>query len=208
MKTRCPINRQYYYRISDDRSRGVRGRRRRRPMRSPGLPGARLPATPAYQAPKAYAPEPDYPPAPYSFEYSVNDPTTYDVKSQSEYSDGKTVKKATTAWSEPTAQRGSSNSPPATTVSTPMSRRKAPRHTPPQHTKSRPLTNRPTQRPNTQRLPTNHPHTRHTLTVVDHVRTLRYNVSTTNHLLPLDRAKIFVIEILQLHIPFVQRHLK
>jgi hypothetical protein len=27
-------------------------------------------------------------PAPYSFEYSVNDPYTYDVKSQHEYSDG------------------------------------------------------------------------------------------------------------------------
>ncbi|NP_001165710.1 cuticular protein 1 precursor [Acyrthosiphon pisum] len=45
-------------------------------------------AAPAYAAPKAYAPEPAYAPAPYNFEYSVNDPHTYDVKSQSEYSDG------------------------------------------------------------------------------------------------------------------------
>ncbi|XP_050544650.1 cuticle protein 19-like [Daktulosphaira vitifoliae] len=36
--------------------------------------------------------EPIYPPIPYNFQYSVNDPSTYDVKSQSEYSDGKTVK--------------------------------------------------------------------------------------------------------------------
>ncbi|NP_001155703.1 cuticular protein 11 precursor [Acyrthosiphon pisum] len=36
----------------------------------------------------AYAPEPKYAPAPYSFEYSVNDPHTYDVKSQHESSDG------------------------------------------------------------------------------------------------------------------------
>ncbi|KAL4112900.1 hypothetical protein QTP88_016619 [Uroleucon formosanum] len=43
---------------------------------------------PSYSAPKAYAPEPAYAPAPYNFEYSVNDPSTYDVKSQSEYSDG------------------------------------------------------------------------------------------------------------------------
>ncbi|VVC42290.1 Hypothetical protein CINCED_3A003765, partial [Cinara cedri] len=47
---------------------------------------------PAYSAPKAYAPEPAYAPTPYCFEYSVNDLSTYDVKSQSEYSDGKTVK--------------------------------------------------------------------------------------------------------------------
>ncbi|VVC31204.1 Hypothetical protein CINCED_3A008552 [Cinara cedri] len=47
---------------------------------------------PAYSAPKAYAPEPAYAPAPYSFEYAVNDPTTYDVHSQAESSDGKTVK--------------------------------------------------------------------------------------------------------------------
>ncbi|XP_060869984.1 cuticle protein 7-like [Metopolophium dirhodum] len=45
-------------------------------------------SAPAYAAPKAYAPEPAYAPAPYNFEYSVNDPHTYDVKSQSEYSDG------------------------------------------------------------------------------------------------------------------------
>ncbi|XP_060840012.1 cuticle protein 7-like [Rhopalosiphum padi] len=43
---------------------------------------------PAYVAPRAYAPEPAYAPAPYKFEYSVNDPLTYDVKSQSEYADG------------------------------------------------------------------------------------------------------------------------
>ncbi|KAL4112893.1 hypothetical protein QTP88_016612 [Uroleucon formosanum] len=43
---------------------------------------------PAYSVPRAYAPEPAYAPAPYSFEYSVNDPKTYDVKSQSEYADG------------------------------------------------------------------------------------------------------------------------
>ncbi|XP_015366498.1 PREDICTED: cuticle protein 19-like [Diuraphis noxia] len=43
---------------------------------------------PAYSAPKAYAPEPTYAPKPYSFEYSVNDPHTYDVHSQSESSDG------------------------------------------------------------------------------------------------------------------------
>ncbi|XP_060869980.1 cuticle protein 7-like [Metopolophium dirhodum] len=45
-------------------------------------------AAPAYSAPKAYAPEPTYAPKPYSFEYSVNDPHTYDVHSQSEHSDG------------------------------------------------------------------------------------------------------------------------
>ncbi|XP_016663717.1 cuticle protein 19 isoform X2 [Acyrthosiphon pisum] len=45
-------------------------------------------SAPAYSAPKAYAPEPAYAPAPYNFEYSVNDPHTYDVKSQSEYADG------------------------------------------------------------------------------------------------------------------------
>ncbi|XP_022171563.1 cuticle protein 7-like [Myzus persicae] len=45
-------------------------------------------SAPAYSAPKAYAPEPAYAPTPYNFEYSVNDPHTYDVHSQSEYSDG------------------------------------------------------------------------------------------------------------------------
>ncbi|CAI6345500.1 unnamed protein product [Macrosiphum euphorbiae] len=45
-------------------------------------------SAPAYSAPKAYAPEPTYAPKPYSFEYSVNDPHTYDVHSQSEHSDG------------------------------------------------------------------------------------------------------------------------
>ncbi|XP_015366510.1 PREDICTED: cuticle protein 19-like isoform X2 [Diuraphis noxia] len=33
-------------------------------------------------------PEPKYAPIPYSFEYSVNDPHTYDVKRQQESSDG------------------------------------------------------------------------------------------------------------------------
>ncbi|XP_026814776.1 cuticle protein 8-like [Rhopalosiphum maidis] len=41
-----------------------------------------------YTVPRAYAPEPKYAPIPYSFEYSVNDPHTYDVKSQHETSDG------------------------------------------------------------------------------------------------------------------------
>ncbi|XP_025415793.1 cuticle protein 19-like, partial [Sipha flava] len=45
-------------------------------------------AAPAYAAPKAYAPEPAYAPAPYSFEYAVNDPHTYDIHSQQESSDG------------------------------------------------------------------------------------------------------------------------
>ncbi|XP_027845805.2 cuticle protein 7-like [Aphis gossypii] len=45
-------------------------------------------SVPAYSAPRAYTPEPAYAPAPYNFEYNVNDPTTYDVKSQSESSDG------------------------------------------------------------------------------------------------------------------------
>ena len=56
---------------------------------------------PAYSAPKAYAPEPAYAPAPYSFEYSVNDPTTYDVKSQSEYSDGNGYVKGSYSLVEP-----------------------------------------------------------------------------------------------------------
>jgi len=56
---------------------------------------------PAYSAPKAYAPEPAYAPAPYSFEYSVNDPTTYDVHSQSEYSDGNGYVKGTYSLVEP-----------------------------------------------------------------------------------------------------------
>jgi len=62
------------------------------PAYKPAYPAAAYPApayaAPAYAAPKAYAPEPAYPPKPYNFEYSVNDPSTYDVKSQSEYSDG------------------------------------------------------------------------------------------------------------------------
>jgi hypothetical protein len=45
-------------------------------------------SAPAYAAPKAYAPEPAYAPAPYSFEYAVNDPHTYDIHSQQESSDG------------------------------------------------------------------------------------------------------------------------
>lgn len=48
-------------------------------------------AAPAYRvAPaKAYVPvEPTNAPTPYNFVYSVNDPTTYDVKSQAESSDG------------------------------------------------------------------------------------------------------------------------
>nr|BAH72602.1 ACYPI000983 [Acyrthosiphon pisum] len=46
-------------------------------------------AAPAYPAQHAYAQaEHAYAPTPYNFEYSVNDPHTYDVKSQSEYSDG------------------------------------------------------------------------------------------------------------------------
>ncbi|VVC34977.1 Insect cuticle protein,Chitin-binding type R&R consensus [Cinara cedri] len=49
----------------------------------------------AYPAPKAYAPEPAYAPATYSFEYSVNDPSTHDIKSQSEYSDGNGYVKGT-----------------------------------------------------------------------------------------------------------------
>lgn len=45
-------------------------------------------SVPIYSAPKAYAPEPAHAPTPYSFQYSVNDPSTYDVKSQAESSDG------------------------------------------------------------------------------------------------------------------------
>ncbi|XP_060839991.1 cuticle protein 7-like [Rhopalosiphum padi] len=52
-------------------------------------------SAPAYSAPKAYAPEPTYAPTPYNFEYSVNDPHTYDVHSQSEYSDGNGYVKGT-----------------------------------------------------------------------------------------------------------------
>lgn len=56
---------------------------------------------PAYSAPKAYASEPTYASAPYSFEYSVNDPHTYDVKSQSEYSDGNGYVKGSYSFVEP-----------------------------------------------------------------------------------------------------------
>ncbi|KAF0759239.1 cuticle protein 19.8-like [Aphis craccivora] len=41
-----------------------------------------------YAAPRAYVSEPKYAPIPYSFQYNVNDPQTYDVHSQSESSDG------------------------------------------------------------------------------------------------------------------------
>ncbi|XP_050544639.1 cuticle protein 7-like [Daktulosphaira vitifoliae] len=58
-------------------------------------------AAPAYPAPKAYAPEPAYAPAPYNFEYSVNDPTTYDVKSQQEYADGNGYVKGSYSLVEP-----------------------------------------------------------------------------------------------------------
>ncbi|XP_060869997.1 cuticle protein 7-like [Metopolophium dirhodum] len=46
-------------------------------------------AAPAYPAHHAYTP------TPYNFEYSVNDPHTYDVHSQSEYSDGNGYVKGT-----------------------------------------------------------------------------------------------------------------
>ncbi|NP_001155765.1 cuticular protein 31 precursor [Acyrthosiphon pisum] len=61
---------------------------------SPVYPSPAYSAAPAYHAPAAYsapayhAPADYSAPAPYSFEYSVNDPHTYDVKSQHEYSDG------------------------------------------------------------------------------------------------------------------------
>lgn len=52
-------------------------------------------SAPAYYTPAAYsvpayhhAPADYSVPSPYSFEYSVNDPYTYDIKSQNEYSDG------------------------------------------------------------------------------------------------------------------------
>lgn len=45
-------------------------------------------SVPVYSVPKAYVPEPAHVPTPYSFQYSVNDPNTYDVKSQAESSDG------------------------------------------------------------------------------------------------------------------------
>jgi len=60
------------------------------------------PAPAPYAYPKAYlAPEPAYPPAPYSFEYSVNDPYTYDVKNQQEYSDGNGYVKGSYSLVEP-----------------------------------------------------------------------------------------------------------
>jgi len=50
------------------------------------LPGY---SAPAYHAPAAYlAHAYHHAPVPYNFEYSVNNPYTYDVKSQHEYSDG------------------------------------------------------------------------------------------------------------------------
>lgn len=57
---------------------------------------------PAYRpAYSAYAPESAYGPAPYNFEYSVSDPHTYDVKSQSEYSDGRGNVKGSYSLVEP-----------------------------------------------------------------------------------------------------------
>jgi len=53
-------------------------------------------AAPAYPAQHAYAQaEHEYAPTPYNFEYSVNDPHTYDVHSQSESSDGNGYVKGT-----------------------------------------------------------------------------------------------------------------
>ncbi|XP_050544646.1 cuticle protein 7-like isoform X2 [Daktulosphaira vitifoliae] len=46
-------------------------------------------SAPSYHsAPKAYSHEPEYAPSPYSFEYSVHDPHTYDIHSQYEHGDG------------------------------------------------------------------------------------------------------------------------
>jgi len=45
-------------------------------------------AAPAYPVHHAYAPEHSYSTTPYKFEYSINDPHSYDVKSQSKHSDG------------------------------------------------------------------------------------------------------------------------
>ncbi|XP_025416730.1 cuticle protein 7-like [Sipha flava] len=70
------------------------------PAYKPAYPAPAYPA-PAYAAPKAYAPEPAYPPTPYNFEYSVNDPHTYDVKSQQEYSDGNGYVKGSYSLVEP-----------------------------------------------------------------------------------------------------------
>lgn len=56
-------------------------------------------AAPAYKPPFS-APQ-DYPAAPYNFEYSVNDPATYNVHSRSEYSDGNGNVKGTYSLVEP-----------------------------------------------------------------------------------------------------------
>jgi hypothetical protein len=45
-------------------------------------------SAPAYATPKAYTLEHAYAPIEYSFEYSVNNPYTYNVKNRQEYSDG------------------------------------------------------------------------------------------------------------------------
>ncbi|XP_050544643.1 cuticle protein 7-like [Daktulosphaira vitifoliae] len=58
-------------------------------------------AAPGYYSPKPYAPEPAYHPAPYNFEYSVNDQYTYDIKSQQEYSDGNGYVKGSYSLVEP-----------------------------------------------------------------------------------------------------------
>lgn len=55
----------------------------------PAYPAAAVPAAYHVAPAKAYVPvEPADAPTPYSFVYSVNDPSTYDVKSQAESSDG------------------------------------------------------------------------------------------------------------------------
>lgn len=60
----------------------------------PAYPASTTYLAPAYHVPvytapaKAYVPEPAHAPTPYSFQYSVNDPSTYDVKSQAESGDG------------------------------------------------------------------------------------------------------------------------
>lgn len=54
-----------------------------------------------YSVPKTYVPEPAYAPIPYSFQYSVNDPHFYDIKSQSESGDGNGYVKGTYSLVEP-----------------------------------------------------------------------------------------------------------
>ncbi|MDK3205786.1 chitin-binding domain-containing protein, partial [Escherichia coli] len=58
-------------------------------------------SAPAYSAPAYKSYEPEYAPKPYSFEYSVNDPHTYDIKSQSEYADGNGYVKGSYSLVEP-----------------------------------------------------------------------------------------------------------